>query len=361
VAYLPTGRAAVEEEMKDPIDRDAAERVARLQFASGVLKNYGRAGTFALRKLTRALRVIHDALAYELLRDGLTVFVPLEDTSLLSDAIRTDSAQLPSLVKGGATIEVLDSDDYCVCPTALDPRDFAGTAVVYHFSGVDHFVIDGELQEVLNQTGYPSVFGLPTFYELADALTDYRDNRALYSQCPILAKCWHDENRWLLVDSPEQLMRDSLHDFLRLTLRGHKYIDVRPEQPVDVGHTPDIKVTWTVTNRVAYIEVKWLGKSVSKKSKLVTHSDGRARKGAGQLAVYLARDQEAAPRQQRAGYLAVFDARRWGVSLETTSLKDEHALHYKAQDINYEPDFSDLRHDFERPRRFFLSPRLAAS
>jgi len=347
--------------MSDPIDRDAAERVARLQFASGVLKNYGREGTKALRKLTRALRVIHDALAYELMRDGLTVFVPLEEGSLLIDGIRTDSAQLPSLVKGGATIEVRDSNDYCLQPTASDPRDFADTAVVYHFDGADHFVIDGELQEVINQTSYPSVFGLPTFYELGDALTDYRDNRALYSQCPILSKCWHDENRWLLADSPEQYMRDSLHDFLSVTLRGHKNIDIRPEQPIDGEHTPDIKVMWTVTNRTAYIEVKWLGKSVSKKKKLAKHTEVRARKGAGQLAVYLARDQEAAPRQQRAGYLAVFDARRWGVSLETTSLKDEHALYYETQDIDYNPDFSELRHDFERPRRFFLSPRLAPS
>jgi hypothetical protein len=344
--------------MKDPIDRDAAERVAHLQFTSGVLKNYGRPGTLALRKLTRAIRAIHDALAYELISDGLTVFVPLNGEQQLSEGVRTDSAQLPSLVKGAATIEVIDVDEYVLQPSYSDPRVFADAAVVYHFGGVDQFVIDGEPQEVENQTSYPSVFGLPTFYDLADALKDYRDNRALHSQCPILSQCWHDEKRWLLNDSPEHIMRDSLHDFLKQTLRGHKYIDIRPEQPVDTGHIPDIKVTWTVTNRVAYIEIKWLGKSVSADGNIARHSEGRARKGAGQLAVYLAKDEEAAPRQQRVGYLAIFDARRWGVSLETTALDAKNGLRYQASDISYNPDFAQIRHDFEQPLRFFLAPCL---
>jgi hypothetical protein len=179
--------------MKDLVNREAAARVAHLQFTPRVSRTYGAAGTRRLRELTRALDDVHEALAYELIRQGLTVFVTIDDDDRPlpeNRTMRADSSQLPTIVAGGATIQVLGDDEYLVFAEEVDLRQLAEGAVVYHFSDADYFVIDGELEAMINQTSYPSIFGIPTFHDLKDALRHYRDHRALHSQCPILSKCW---------------------------------------------------------------------------------------------------------------------------------------------------------------------------
>ena len=153
-------------------------------------------------------------------------------------------------------------------------------------------------------------------------------------------------------------MRDSLTQFLKITLRG---AEVRPEQNTDESHTIDIKVTFTLTNRLALIEIKWLGKSVRKRPRKITatYSDERARVGAGRLADYLDWYMEQAPTRVTRGYLVVLDGRRHGLKIGTKTLGQQRARYYRNREIQFDPKYHETRDDFDEPLRMFMEPRLS--
>ena len=53
----------------------------------------------------------------------------------------------------------------------------ADRAIVYHFDGVDSFAVGSDLVEVPNPTGFPSVWGIPTFFDIHRALEHYAGPR----------------------------------------------------------------------------------------------------------------------------------------------------------------------------------------
>lgn len=349
------------------IDLAKLRQVIAGDYTVAIENHYAHAGMSALRVLAPALDQLHEQLAYELLANGLTVIVSLDPTSeILSnvDSMVTSPEQLPGLVQGAATIEVLHAGGLRLERRASDPLTFADRAVVYYFDGADHFVIDGSLVPVFNPTSYPSVWGTPTFFDLDKALNHYRDNIASRCQCPFLEGAWYDpDRRWLLRNKPEDTFQASLHQFLVGSLRDHKRIEVRREQPVGGTKPPDIKVTWTLTNRIAFIEVKWMGASVHKSEPRVSWRPGdvEAKAGAAQLVGYLDDNVQEASGFQTMGFLVVFDARRDGVDFATSELRRDQAVAFLTQDVVYDPDYAALRHDFALPKRFFMYPRKPAA
>jgi hypothetical protein len=244
------------------------------------------------------------------------------------------------------------------------PHLFADRAVVYYFDGADKFAVGDELLPVYNPTNFPSVWGVPTFFDLELALEHYRDRLALHCQCPYLSKLWHDpDRRWLLTNKPEGTMQASLQQYLVSSLRAHKKIEVRREQAVGGTKPPDIKVTWTLTNRIAFIEVKWMGASVHGSEPRVSWrpDENEARAGAAQLVGYLEDNKPEATGYQTMGFLVVFDGRRKGVDYGATELTREEALYFLARDVTYDPDYAADRHDFAEPLRFFMYPLQPAA
>ncbi len=125
---------------------------------------------------------------------------------------------------------------------------------------------------------------------------------------------------------------------------------------MDESHPVDIKVTWTLTNRLAIIEIKWLGKSRSKSGKLVKYADARANEGARQLADYLDWNRTQTLDRQTKGYLVVIDARRRGLTEKSTFVNHKNGMHYYDIEIVFKPAFHEKRTDFEKPIRMFAEP-----
>jgi hypothetical protein len=154
-----------------------------------------------------------------------------------------------------------------------------------------------------------------------------------------------------------------VHQFLVGTLRGHKRIEVRREQPVGGLKPPDLKITWTLTNRIAFVEVKWMGASVHASEPRVSWrpSEAEANNGAAQLVGYLIDNQAEAGGYQTMGFLVVFDGRRDGVDFDTVDISRESAFYYLAREIAFSPDYAASRHDFARPLRFYMYPLRPAA
>jgi hypothetical protein len=329
-------------------------QVVARDYTIAIEAHYAERGMAALRLLGPALDQIHEQLAYEMLPTGLTVFASLDPSERLLSPDRSTTVQpdqLPAFVHGAATLEVLLDGSLTFLPEATDPYLFADRAVVYYFDGADKFAVGDRLIPVYNPTNFP--------IDLKLALEHYRDRLALHCQCPFLKRVWHDpKRRWLLKNKPEDTMQASLHQYLVSSLRLHKKIEVRREQPVGGTKPPDIKVTWTLTNRIAFVEVKWMGASAHASEPRVSWSpnENDANAGAVQLVGYLVDNEAEATGYQTMGFLVVFDGRRDGVDYETTDLSREQALYFLAREVTYDPDYATLRHDFAAPLRFFMYP-----
>ena len=202
--------------------------------------------------------------------------------------------------------------------------------------------------------GYSSIFAIPTFDDLKLALFGYRDKHVRRTSCRILEQVWRGQKRIIFRAGPEPTMRNSLTQFLKACLRGN--VEVRPEQNVDESHPVDIKVTWFMSNRLALIEIKWLGASTKTARTLVRYSDSRARSGAKQLADYLDENAIQAPRQQTRGYLVIFDGRRAKIKPSTRRVNHADGFKYEHSEIVFSPKHHEKRSDFEPPIRMFMEP-----
>ena len=344
------------------VDLALLREVVEDDFSTAIEAEYGAPGMTALRVLAPALDMIHEQLAYELIVDGLTVLVGLAgDYRPLSvdESIEISPGQLPQFVAGGATIQVLATGRLLLLPRATDPMQYADEALVYSWQVSDYFVIAGQLRPVRNPTSFPSIWGTPTFFELDAALTHYRDNIAPYCMCPHLENVWDDPGRrWLLKNKPEATFQECLYYYFHHTIRGYEKIEIRREQPAGGLKPPDLKITWSLTSRIAYVEVKWMGASVHATQKRISWEPGEkeATDGAAQLAGYLDSNRPEALNHQTKGYLAVFDCRREGIEYGTTSLTSDQANYFRTREVNYAPDYASTRNDFAPPYRFFLLP-----
>lgn len=343
----------------DELNEEGVKRLLEEVYALPIQENYGSDGVARLKQLALGLDRIYLHLAYEKLSGGLTVLCALDDDSELlfgEELLRLAPEDLPAYVEDAATIQILPNKSLLLVPSASDPLGFAEQAIVYHFDGADNFVYDGALQPVINTGPLPSIFGTPTFLRLDEALDAYRVQHALHSQCPILkARLWSDERRWFLINSPEDVVQDSLHNYLRTTLRGIR--EVRREQKI--GNRPvDLKVSWALAPRIAYIEIKWMGHSIDPDNTKISTSmsASAAKKGAKQLADYLDDNKQEAASYDTIGYLVVFDARRRGLKFDSATLRAADGRYYLAREVAYDPQYDRLRADFATPLRFFLEP-----
>jgi hypothetical protein len=117
-----------------------------------------------------------------------------------------------------------------------------------------------------------------------------------------------------------------------------------------------VKVTWMLTNRLALIEVKWLGKSISASGKTTMYSQARANSGAKQLASYLARNKQHAPSHITVGYLVIIDGRRRNVNATSRTVGYEDGMYFRHRDLTFTPPLDETRRDFASPIRMFAEP-----
>lgn len=201
--------------------------------------------------------------------------------------------------------------------------------------------------------GIESYFSSKTFSDLNEALEFYKVNFAQNTSCKILQNIWIDDSKIKVIrGSSEAIMRDSLCQFLRMHLNDVR--EVMPEQNVNEKNPVDIKVFWNFSKHIALIEIKWIGKSESN----VVYGAARANSGAKQLSDYIDEYKIQEPTNISKGYLVVFDARRRKPDLPITELTTEDVDFFSDKEIDYDPDYTLSRTDFEKPKRFFLKAKL---
>jgi hypothetical protein len=341
--------------------RELAENL----YATAVDSTFGEEGPRALRRLMDSLAQLYRICDPAERVSPIGVFVRADVNRPRITAAsppRHELARINSVLHeldGACLVEITSSGAIRIYDVlAYDLKALSAEAIVYRYENqVEHFFIGGKSYRLVNPAeNFASIFVRPTFSTLEAALERYRTRVAPDSSCFVLDGAWFDTKRLFLKAKPEALIRRSIHQHLRTSFSD---AEIRPEQNVDETHPVDIKVTWIDANRRALIEVKWLGQSKYDDGSFATgYSEGRAREGAEQLADYLNKNQTAAPGLSTKGYLVVFDARRRGLKLTSTSVDQDDGLYYRDKDIRYDPEFEKARKDFAPPVRLFSNPIL---
>jgi hypothetical protein len=360
-------------------DPDKMAAIAQSLYQVQVEATHGQPGSESLRAVLAAVRELYRFRSPESFPEGLVVFHALPDAGDVldpEDSVVVGAANELDEGLAGAVLQVLDEGRLRVWPTtAVNPIELAARAVVYVFTALtqrtevteaEAIALPTGLTTVPNPVGYPSALAPPTFWNLEEALDFYATNLAARSTCKILRTVWavDAENRRLVLrNHPEVVMRESLAQHLRSSVRDTKLVRVLEEQNVSETEPVDIEVSWSLTSHIALIEVKWLGKCLGEAGDALasySYTDARAREGAAQLADYLDDFRERTPGHEIKGYLVVYDARRWGItSWEPGAISKEHAWYYVDKPIDFQNTIPD-RADFKPPRRVYLEPRLAA-
>lgn len=342
------------------------DAIAQRLYVSSVNQTFGAAGVAALQQLLAAIRRIYSYLEPDYLPSALVVFRRIKGiapTVAIGTARRYTVDALPPSWDGSsgtpAVIEVLD-DGYMFSPSAsVDLTVLSREAVVYLYAaGRDIMVVNGDESVVPSISDvHASAFAIPTFRRLRDAVERYGALSIATSRCRLFQQAWvggAEGNRVLFTAKPENIMQDSLTQYLEDVLGGDA--EVRPEQNTGRSYPVDVKVTWMLTNRIALIEVKWLGKSISAAGKVTTYSQARANSGAKQLVDYLERNRQHAPSHITIGYLVIIDGRRRNVTATSHTVSQADGMYYKHRELTFTPPLHEMRRDFAEPIRMFADP-----
>ena len=169
------------------------------------------------------------------------------------------------------------------------------------------------------------------YHYLNDALEQYKREKIASSSCSLFKECWNDSNRIFFKSAPEKNMQESLKEFLSSALRG---VEVVREYNLNASKPVDIRVKWKEANKSALIELKWTGKSINNKSKIVSHTDKRVIEGLVQLKKYMDMDCTDTPHIISKAYLVVIDGRRRNTKETTKKINAEDGLFYENIDYN---------------------------
>ena len=344
------------------IDYDELRSLASRLAAPTAVKSFPAGGEAAVMAVYRTCKKAFSTIEPFQLGGPVTIFSQAEAGIIEPASAGVNVANIKDLsayLSTGFTLEV-DPATESLRIWAGQPRPAEqlspGAVVFVHDRGTEKFLIsDSEIDLPRLYPGAQSFFSIPHFANLDDALAFYKNQIARTSDCRELSTVWYDDNRLFLKRGPEDTIQCSLHIFLRDTLRSNA--EVMREQNVDLTHPVDFRVKFHFSNKVALIEVKWLGKSMHTDGSLATeYTASRARDGADQLARYLDVFAASSPSSVVKGYLVVLDARRRRLVAGATSISKEDGMHYAHQEIEYDQQYDLERNDFSQPLRMFAEP-----
>jgi len=206
------------------------------------------------------------------------------------------------------------------------------------------------------------------FYDLTQALNEYKLQRVLYSSCPLFTEAWFDKNRIFLKaggsgkNIPEKHLQQSLYNYLSTNMNLRGTTPVLREFNL-IGETPkpiDISVFWGEANRTALIEVKWLGKSKNVDNKVTSdYKNAKANTSFKEVKEkYFDPAKGNMSKTILKVYLVVIDAQREGTDNDTTELTVANGMYYQDIELVIDEDkrFYDSIPEFERPIRMFAAP-----
>ena len=249
---------------------DVMAKLAQEHFQVFVEKQYGAPGTDALQKVLATARKIFHIRTPESFAVGLLVTARVDGAATNdADFVPADGVHEIQTLSDAVLVEVRAEGIFARPrrPGELS-TDIAMDCVVYEFaprgeSFREAIVLPDREVDLPNPNGYPSSLAAPTFWELEDALNHYHQKLARNGTCKILKAAWADDGeqrRLAFVNHPEKVMRSSLAQHLRSSLRDLKVVRVNEEQNQSETEPVDIEVSWGFTTHIALLEVKWLGK-----------------------------------------------------------------------------------------------------
>lgn len=241
----------------------------------------------------------------------------------------------------------------------------AENTLIYKYENNKEFFIANS--EEINVTEYPygSRFS-NEFWELRTILDKYKGSKVRKSSCPIFNEAWYDENRIFFKgggkDIPEQFMQQSLKNFLDDlgVFKGEiGQFEQEREHTLNATKHVDIIVKWEKSNRIALIEIKWLGKSkVETGRRISPHTNIRANEGYSQLKGYFELAKRDYPNKIIKCYLVVIDGRRWQTNKHTQTISYNNGMHYCDKELKIDRDkrYWEIYPNIEKPIRMFAEP-----
>jgi hypothetical protein len=205
------------------------------------------------------------------------------------------------------------------------------------------------------------------YLDLVQALDEYKVSMVLRSTCPLLAPAWFNNKLIFFrgggLDLPERPLQNSLHHFLtvvlKVYLRGARLV-LREFNVVDENKRPvDIAIYWGEANRMALIEIKWLGKSKHPDGTLsTTYRNGRVNEGLFQLKGYFDTARRNSPETIIQAYLVMIDGRRNNTNENTQTVSFEDGMHYETVELVVAEDrqYYNDQPGFNPPIRMFVEP-----
>jgi len=343
---------------------EAFSEVALHLHLTVVTDAFGDSAIPMLKELLTYVGRLYHRLPEDVYRGQIVVVKSLDDSPVADGGLLYGSPDAVALPQSGRVMFQTFSNGAVRVWSSLDSIDLsklAQSAIVYTFDqGKDTFFAGSRQATMLKLVAqaFSSNFGVPRFHSLKDALEDYRLRTARHTGCKILEKIWFDSNRIFFIPKPESLMRDSLVQFLNNVLGSEA--QVRPEQNVNETEPVDIFIHWYMSQHLALIEVKWMGKSHNGVKITTEYGEARANHGAKQLADYLDENYRTAPLHAARAYLIVFDARRANTAADTRTISRPDGLKFENREITFQPAYHVDRLDFEVPLRFFCEPKCDA-
>jgi hypothetical protein len=344
------------------LDQDALDEVLGSMYLSAAVATHGVEGEAAVLSLLASVRRVYEWLdpgpltqvvVSVAVADGSQVCAaPPDRTGLNLNSLPTLATDVVTLQGGpNGWLAWFSSIDVSLIPTSH-------IAYIYQGPGAEHILIGGVAHQIPRlDPSLASQLIDDTFFELDEVLDDYDLRYARRSQCEILQGCWRTETRLMFAPKPEDVMQKSLHNHIKHRLRGNITPRSRREINEDIGDRVDIEITWPDSNRVAIIEIKWLGKSAppGQTNPYTTMTPQEVRDGALQLANYLDIASADAPDHQFMGTLVVFDGRRHSVTHASESTTEANGMYFEHAAVDIDPTVEGRR-DFRRQLRYFLEP-----
>lgn len=232
--------------------------------------------------------------------------------------------------------------------TISAPETIHNVLIYFYNLHKEYFYANGEKIDItISQKG--SRFAVQ-FEDLLAHLKDYERRQIFYSSCPQFKQSWQDTNRLFFngggrgTNIPEKFMQESVYDFLTIALGRGIVIDTVREYNIsgDFDSKPkpvDIKITWREANRVAIIEIKFLGAvKPSSGGKMYIHDDKRANEGIFQLKGYHDKILEDAPTTILKSHLLVIDGRRKNLKSTQSTIDYADGMYFKSVDILIDGD-----------------------
>jgi hypothetical protein len=342
----------------------------RKNFTLEILRRSGdKACVDASISIVKKLNELYRYFEPALFSGEVFVFIHLNDESVFDIARGTliyDPNVLLHSRDGVLAIQIFEDGRLIMWDKADEDRLRTDPSVVtYIFRGNEESFIAGTFEINITICPFGSRFATQ-YLDLVQALDEYKVSMVLRSSCPLLAQAWFNDRLIFFMgggqDLPEKHLQESLHYFLTVTLkvlRGARLV-LREFNVVDENKRPvDIAIYWGEANRMALIEIKWLGKSKHPDGKLsTTYTNSQVNRGLLQLKGYFDTARKNSPEAIIQAYLVMIDGRRNNTNEDTQTVSFADGMHFESIELVIAEDrqyFND-QPGFNPPIRMFAAP-----